>query len=182
MNKQERQNFENAMQSAKKAEKLVMNLLQDYLDYKKLDNQIFLKYVGDDKEYYKKGDIQITNTIEDTIKYGDVKHDRVIHKTSNVYCEEKTYRIRQDFYEKGFMQNGDYDYMYVLCSEKCELYIVDFKKLKEVYKKDYTKEIYALNNYKENSLMYGYCVPIKTLEEKEILTTIKYDESYNSLI
>lgn len=127
--------------------------------------------VHDDKDLWHNGDIRMTGN--GFVKYLDVKDDGVIYRTKNVFCENyKYFHSNPNRKVNGFMSNK-YDLLGVLDDVSDVLYILDFKRLKQIYQ-DYEIRKSRLSDC--NS--YGNCVPLRDCRKKGALVfTIKYKET-----
>lgn len=85
--------------------------------------------VRDDPAFYHVGDLLNQNW-----ESFDVKDDGVIHRTGNVFCETRKRWKSSGTVTEGWMLNGEYDYLVVLDRVKHHIYILDFEKLKKVYR------------------------------------------------
>ena len=84
--------------------------------------------VRDEPEFFHVGDLLNQNG-----EGFDVKDDGIIHKTGNVFCEVRK-RWKNGAVTDGWMLNGEYDYLVILDRVKQNIYVLDFKKLKRVYR------------------------------------------------
>lgn len=81
---------------------------------------------------------------EDEAYYIEVKNDSRIGKSENVLCEERVYIKDTDYYEPGNM-SGECDIYCVVAEDTREIYFIDFKVMKEIYKRygqEYVKDHY----------------------------------------
>ena len=127
-------NFAIDLEKGHRAEQQVLNVFSSLsLDYDFID-------VSALKELFYCGDIKAVNRTTGKEVYIEVKNDSRIAETGNVLCEEEVYYKRSDYYGKGNMSsNCD---IYVVVSEAdSRIYVIDFKVLKDIYKK--------LGTYKE---------------------------------
>lgn len=85
------------------------------------------------KEYAHRGDLKLTNRYIPIIDYCiDVKNDKTMCRTGNIWCE--AYSKRGDKITRGWMYSN-YDYIAFHSEKEQKIYIVDFQKLKIVYRK-----------------------------------------------
>ena len=135
------------------SEKLVRELLsQIYVGVDFYDKH-------DDVKSWHKGDI-----LSSEGKWFDAKDDGVIFYTGNLFAEElKDWRNGE--ISDGWMHSSKYSYVCDLDQQGKKLYIIDFKRLKEIYKKN--------NKYKKSRLSdcdsWGYIVPLWKLRESGAL-------------
>lgn len=164
-------NFYADLGKAQIAEKMVVdvfsNLTQDYN----------FTWVGNAKEYYHKGDIIAIGKDGREI-FIEVKNDSRIGQTRNVLCEEMVdffvpikdkpnYFTRQS--KKGNMYS-DYEIYCVVSRVTNEIFIIDFKKLKEFYKHGR----YTIIHHDEQDT-YCYLVPLGVIEEQgALIATINF--------
>ena len=117
--------------AAKEAEQITRNKLSS-LGYEVED-------ISDIKEYYYKGDIRLTDKSGKQY-YLEVKDDSRIADTYNVLCEYEVYWKENGYSAKGNMY-CDSDYYCVVSKQKKTIYVIDFKILKQIYKKGEHKVI-----------------------------------------
>ena len=89
--------------------------------------------VTHETQYYYKGDIKAIAPDGKEI-FIEVKDDSRIADTRNILCEEEVYFKNCDYFSKGNMQS-DYDIYCIVSKSEKRLYVLDFNKLKEIYKK-----------------------------------------------
>ena len=96
--------------------------------------------VGDIRKYFYKGDIKITNKNSGEVRFIEVKNDSRIAQTQRVLCEEYV-----SYKDTGEIKDGcmysNYDIYAIVSESERKIYYIDFKKLKEFYKKGEYKEI-----------------------------------------
>ena len=137
--------------AAKPAELLVMNVMAA-----KATNWSF-QHVGEDRLYYHIGDIKATNKTTGEIVYLEVKNDSRIAATGNVLCEEENYFFDSRCYTKGNMYSN-YQYYCVLSQDDRKIYIIDFDKLRRIYKQGRFTQIYHNDN-----ICYCFLLPLDTV-------------------
>lgn len=122
--------------------------------------------VHDDPEFYHKGDIITQNG-----KTLDAKDDGRIHDTNNVFCEEcKRFYNSPDKLADGWMRNGEYDFLCVVDRYDKKLYILNFKKLKRIY-----KQFRDVQTDMGDCISYGFIVPLRVCRKNGILMKeVKY--------
>ena len=84
-------------------------------------------------EYQHKGDIGVLDLNNSKVHYIEVKDDSRIAQTHNVLCEETVYYHESGEEVKGNMYS-DYEYYCVVSQQEQKLYMIDFKKLKKIYR------------------------------------------------
>lgn len=109
------------------AEEIVLQELQ-----KRMPDYTFVS-VGNDKEYWHKGDIKAVDADGKEIMI-EVKDDSCIGKTYNVLCEEEVYYADSGATKKGFMYS-DYEIFCVISRDTRKMYMIDFNVLRQIYKK-----------------------------------------------
>lgn len=120
------------LNDARQAEQLVLETL------KSLTDQYQFVDVSRDEDCFRKGDIKVIDK-EGNELYIDVKDDGTIGRTQNVLCEVFVeYRDGDAAY--GDMYK-DYDYLAIVSQDTRKIYIIDFKILKQFYKRGEYKEI-----------------------------------------
>ena len=126
-------NFYNDLEAAKVAEAIALEQLQAYYDYWTLED------VSQVRECRYLGDIKATDFNGSTY-YIEVKDDSRIHETQNILCEEENYIHETDSFIKGNMScKGD---IYAIVSQpERKIYLLDYAKLREIYKKGNFKVI-----------------------------------------
>ena len=136
----------------KRAEQIVLSTLAALTD------EYTFKDVSDRPDCYCKGDILALG--ENKMYYVEVKNDRCIGKTQNVLCEEEVYIKANDYYERGNM-SCDYDIYCVVSESTREIYIMDFKVIKEIYKR--CGDVYVKDHY--NQTTFGYLLPLCRIKQ-----------------
>lgn len=135
------------LEAAKPAE----NLVKEYLTSLGLK----VEDVSDNPFYYHKGDLKVSLPIGDL--FIDVKDDRKIAKTGNVFAEEWT-TCENGYNAAGFMHRA-YDVLAVVSQEEKKIYFIDFPKLKSFYKKF---EVGECRTSTQTTL--GYKVPLGNIK------------------
>lgn len=107
--------------------------------------------VSNNPSCYHKGDLLATAADGREI-YIEVKNDEVIHKTKNVLCEEEVYYKEADYFVDGFM-HSDYQIYCVVSEPERRIYVIDFKVLKENYRKGEFKRINHYQQYSDTYLL-----------------------------
>lgn len=135
--------FKTDLEKAKAAEKIVLDTLNSLTTgYKFID-------VSNNRECFYKGDICGIAADGKEI-YIEVKDDKRIAKTRNVLCEEENYIKDDDRYIKGAMYN-DTDVYCVVSQEERKIYVIDFKVLRQIYKKG---EFKIIPHFEQDTFCY----------------------------
>ena len=155
----------------KPAEKIVTQVLNN------LNNGYHFEWVADDERYFNKGDIKMTKENTKT-RCIDVKDDHEIggkHGTGNFYVESNGWSKKYNRPKKGWI-NSKYDYVAVISQEDKTIWILSFRRLKEVYNKtELTGGREVTSDFWDN-IKYGYTIPIeKAIELDCVLAKITYD-------
>lgn len=120
--------FQKDLAHAKYAEQLVREI------FEALTVNYAFEDVADEPIYYYQGDIKAT-CLEDCREILiEVKDDSRIHETGNVLCEDEVYYKDSDFYAPGNMSNNS-DIYVVVSQESHKIYVIDFKILRQNYKR-----------------------------------------------
>ena len=127
-------NFFIDLDNARGAEYLVKEELE------KRAPELTFENVGDQREYFYKGDIKAT-AADGTEIFIEVKDDSRIADTHNVLCEYKVYYAGSRRFGRGNM-DSECDYLAIRSKSENLIYIIDFNKLKTFYKKGLHKIIY----------------------------------------
>ena len=99
------------------------------------------------KEYGKKGDFRLT--LKGKSIYIDIKDDKIINKTQNIFIEKEIHRLNKGIDEKGWYY-ANYDLLGIMSREDNVLYIVNFKLLKKKIETDtinYTEKKESTPNF-----------------------------------
>ena len=121
------ENFDRDLSKGKRAEYIVKEV------FTALTDKYTFTDVSDNPAYYNKGDILATATDGKQI-FIEVKNDEVIHKTENVLCEEEVFYKKYQYSKQGFMYS-DYEIYCIVSEAERKIYVLDFKVLKEHYRK-----------------------------------------------
>lgn len=135
--------FQSDLARAQKAEYMVRDLLQSLTD------EYTFIHVGNDREYYHKGDIKAVDKNGKEIMI-EIKDDTRIADTGNVLCEEEVYYNDCGQWEKGNMYS-DYEIYAVVNQKEQKIYFLDFSILKENYRKG---EMKLLPHADQQSIVY----------------------------
>ena len=139
--------FKADLELGREAEYLVKEILSG------LTADYTFEAIGDQKEYYYKGDIRATGA-DGKEFYIEVKNDSCIAKSGNILCEEENYIKDSGRMIKGNMHCGSDIYCIVSQAER-KIYLLDFKRLQEIYQKGEYKVI----NHQEQ-VTYCYLLPL----------------------
>ena len=125
--------FYEDLEQARAAETIVCDKLSSLAPGIKFEN------VGNDRQYFHKGDIKATLESGKEV-FVEVKDDSCIHRTRNVLCEEEVYFNYNGVTTPGNMYS-DYEIYCVLSQKERKMYLIDFDILRKNYKKGEYKEI-----------------------------------------
>lgn len=155
--------FNNDREAAREAEILVRVTLDN------LTNDYIFEDVSDDPQYYYRGDIRAIGR-DGTNIYIEVKDDSRIAETRKILCEEEVYYKDSDWYGKGNMKSN-YDYYCVVSQSERKIYVLDFNRLKQIYRK--------FGEYKEinhsNQITYCYLLDLcRARQFGALINTIQY--------
>lgn len=108
----------------------------------------------------------------------DVKDDGVIHRTGNVFCEVKK-KWKNGNITDGWMLNGEYDYLVILDRVDKNIYVLDFERLKKIYKSYgfYKSNIDMGDNYTD-----GFAISLHRCKKYGALvysSSYTYDEDWD---
>lgn len=154
--------FQEDLAAAKPAERLVRQTLS------KLTSEYEFVDVADDPQYYDYGDILAIGKNGSKVFF-EVKNDSRIAETKNILCEDEVYDKRNDRYTKGNM-HSNYDYYCVVSEAENRVYILDFKVLRQIYKKGEFRIFNHPTQYTE-----GYLLPLYLAKRyKALIAQIDY--------
>jgi hypothetical protein len=122
-----RDEFKRDLEEAKTAEKIVLDT------FASLSNNIAFVDVSNNRECFYKGDIKAISA-DGAELYIEVKDDKRIAETGNILCEEEVYYKEYDYFAAGNM-SCQCDYYCIVSQSNRVIYVLDFAKLKEIYKK-----------------------------------------------
>ena len=125
--------FNKDLVRGKKGEKIVKAV------FSSLDKNHQFIDVSDDPQYYYKGDIMAV-AADGKQTMIEVKNDGRIHETNNILCEEEVFMKEGGYFTKGNMYS-DYEIFCIVSEPGRKIYVIDFKVLKEIYKKGQYKRI-----------------------------------------
>lgn len=119
-------NFYSDLKKAQKAEELVREVFASLTsDYKFIN-------VGDQREYFHKGDIKAVDSNGNEVMI-EVKDDSRIAETNRVLCEEEIFYKESGYFKKGNF-HSNYEIYCVVSQQKRKIYVMDFSILKQHYK------------------------------------------------
>lgn len=119
--------FKKDLAEAKAAEKIVLDT------FSSLATGYTFTDVSADSSCYYRGDIKAV-AADGTEIFIEVKNDNRIADTGRILCEEEVYYYENDYYSKGNMSCNS-DYFCIVSQSERRIYVLDFKKLKEIYKR-----------------------------------------------
>ncbi len=121
-------NFKADLEEGKEAERIAFQVLTDFA------SSWILEDVSDIKDCRYLGDIKATHKETGKVQYIEVKNDKRIASTKRILCEEENYINETNSYIKGNMScKGD---IYAIVSqEERKIYLLDYRRLREIYKK-----------------------------------------------
>lgn len=155
-------NFNEDKKIGKIGENIALKTLSaNYPEYKFID-------VSENRKDRYKGDILATDIATGKQFYFEVKNDSRIAETGNIFCEEESYIVNEDRYISGAMQN-DNDYYCVVSEAQRQIYIFDFRILKQIYKSGSFRQV-----NRSDQITYAYVLPIGTAKRHEALKKILY--------
>ena len=155
-------NFKKDLAAARDAEILVLQLLMGATD------AYDFFWVGDNREYFNKGDIKAIDKATGKESYIEVKDDSRIADTHNILCEEQIDYF--DYQVKGNIYN-EFDAYIVVSKQERKIYILSGEVLKANYKRGYKKYIPHLEQATD-----AYLLPLDVIAaEGGLLATITYD-------
>lgn len=139
--------FKIDLNNARTAEQLVLDVFSE------LTEEYTFTNVGDQREYFKRGDIKAVDKNGNEIMI-EVKNDSRIHETGNVLCEEENYFFDSGSYVDGNF-HSNYEIYCVVSQAERKIYVMDFKVLQANYKKGEFKAIHH-----PEQISYCYMLPL----------------------
>lgn len=139
-----------------------------------LNNGYTYEDVAENEAYYCKGDILMKKDGK-RAKRLDVKNDKEIADTDNFAVEAGGWSKIYDCPKKGWIDSR-YDYVAVVSQKANVIWILSFKRLKEVYKDTkLTGGRVVTSNFWDN-IKYNYLIPVyKAIELGVVLAKIDYE-------
>lgn len=127
-------NFKADLEEGKEAERIALEVLTNFASSWTLED------VSEVRECRYLGDIKATHKPTGKVQYIEVKNDKCIGTTKNILCEEENYIKETNSYIKGNMScKGD---IYAIVSQQeRKIYLLDYKILRQIYKKGEFKVI-----------------------------------------
>lgn len=141
--------FQRDLEQAHSAEQLVREVFSSRSSFYSFED------VSDQRQYFKKGDIKAVGIDGKEIMI-EVKDDSRIAETKNILCEEEVYYLDGGFSVPGNFYS-DYEIYCVVSRQERKIYVMNFRKLKEIYKKGQYQEI---KHY--DQITYCYLLPLST--------------------
>lgn len=126
--------FKKDLEAAREAEYLVAK------EFAARNPEWEVENVGDQREYFHKGDIKITNKNSGEVRFIEVKNDSRISETKNILCEECVSYDNEGIIIDGNMYSN-YDIYAIVSQQERKIYYFNFNILKKNYKKGIYKEI-----------------------------------------
>lgn len=150
------------------AEEIVVEVLNN------LNNGYTFEDITGEEKYYSKGDIKMLKEGKKT-RFIDVKDDGEINITGNFHVEAGGYSKIYGTKKKGWI-DSNYDYVAVISQQDQIIWILSFKKLKEIYNKtDLTEGRKVTSEFWDN-VKYGYLIPVnKAIELGAVYAKIEYE-------
>lgn len=153
-------NFYADLSRAHVAEKMVADI------FRGLTDKYNFTWVGNEEEYYHKGDI-IATTKDGRKIFIEVKNDSRIGQTRNVLCEEivdyfKPIKDKPNYFTRESKKGNMYSNYQIYCvvsHETKEIFVIDFKKLKEFY-----RQYRYISITHEEQETHGYLVPLDKIK------------------
>lgn len=150
------------------AELIVLEVLNN------LNNGYTYEDVAKIEKYYCKGDILMKKDGKKTKKI-DVKNDGEVADTGNFSVESGGYSKIYGYRKKGWI-DSQYDYVAVISQQAKTIWILSFKRLKEVYKDTALTEGILVTSEFWDNVKYNYLVPVyKAIELGVVLAKITYE-------
>lgn len=155
--------FQKDLASARAAELLVLEKLRELAPDWELHD------VASEREFRYKGDIFAVSKKDKRALFIEVKDDSRIAETGNILCEEESYIKDDDRYIKGCMY-CDTDIYCIVSQQSRKIYFIEFKTLKENYRKG---EFKVIKHSDQDT--YCYLLPLGAVKRKGgLLAEIEY--------
>lgn len=150
------------------AELIVLEVLNN------LNNGYTYEDVSQIEKYYCKGDILMKKDGKKTKKI-DAKNDGEVADTGNFAVEAGGYSKIYGYRKKGWI-DSQYDYVAVISQQAKTIWILSFKRLKEVYKDTALTEGRLVTSEFWDNVKYNYLIPVyKAIELGVVLAKITYE-------
>ena len=161
-------NFLSDLDKAREAEDLVCNL------FSKMTDEYLFENVGDQREYFHRGDIKAIHKGSGREIFIEVKDDSRIHETKNILCEEEVYFKDNDYWGKGCM-HSEYDIYVIVSRVSNKIFVLDFKKLQHFYKDG---EFKVVDHASQTT--YCYLYPLGDAAARgALITAFGYEDALN---
>lgn len=139
-----------------------------------LNNGFTYKDVSDDEKCFNKGDIKMQKDGKRD-KYIDVKNDKELANTGNFFVEAGGYSKIYGTRKQGWI-GSHYDYVAVISQAEGIIWILSFKRLKEIYKDTKLTGGNKVTSEFWDNVKYGYTIPVyKAIELGAVLAKIEYE-------
>ena len=126
------------------------------------------------EKYYCKGDILMKKDGKKTKKI-DAKNDGEVADTGNFAVEAGGYSKIYGYRKKGWI-DSQYDYVAVISQQAKTIWILSFKRLKEIYKDTALTEGRLVTSEFWDNVKYNYLIPVyKAIELGVVLAKITYE-------
>lgn len=150
------------------AELIVLEVLNN------LNNGYTYVDVAQIEQYYCKGDILMKKDGKKTKKI-DAKNDGEVADTGNFAVEAGGYSKIYGYRKKGWI-DSQYDYVAVISQQAKTIWILSFKRLKEIYKDTALTEGRLVTSEFWDNIKYNYLIPVyKAIELGVVLAKITYE-------
>lgn len=150
------------------AELIVIEVLNN------LNNGYTYEDVAQIEQYYCKGDILMKKDGKKTKKI-DAKNDGEVADTGNFAVEAGGYSKIYGYRKKGWI-DSQYDYVAVISQQAKTIWILSFKRLKEIYKDTALTEGRLVTSEFWDNIKYNYLIPVyKAIELGVVLAKITYE-------
>ena len=150
------------------AELIVLEVLNN------LNNGYTYEDVAQKEQYYCKGDILMKKNGKKTKKI-DAKNDGEVADTGNFAVEAGGYSKIYGYRKKGWI-DSQYDYVAVISQQAKTIWILSFKRLKDVYKDTALTEGRLVTSEFWDNVKYNYLIPVyKAIELGVVLAKITYE-------
>ena len=126
--------FKNDLAEGKEAERIALEALAAF------NSSWTLEDVSDVRECRYLGDIKATHIPTGKVQYIEVKNDKCIATTQNILCEEENYINETNSFIRGNM-SGKGDIYAIVSQQERKIYLLDYKILRQIYKKGQYKVI-----------------------------------------
>ena len=150
------------------AELIVLEVLNN------LNNGYTYVDVAQKEQYYSKGDILMKQDGKKTKKI-DAKNDGEVADTGNFAVEAGGYSKIYGYRKKGWI-DSQYDYVAVISQQAKTIWILSFKRLKEIYKDTALTGGRLVTSEFWDNVKYNYLIPVyKAIELGVVLAKITYE-------